>query len=49
MTEFSEKAESQSDKFKRAARDLKCDPDEKRWADKLRKVVKQKPTPEKAK
>lgn len=43
MAEISEKAESQSDKFKRAARDLECDPDEKRWEDKLRKVVKHKP------
>jgi hypothetical protein len=34
---------SQSDKFKQAARDLECDPDEARWEDKLRKVVKQKP------
>jgi hypothetical protein len=47
MTEISEKAESQSDKFKRAACDLECDPDEARWEDKLRKVVKPKPLPEK--
>ncbi len=38
---------SQSDKFKQAARDLECDPDEKRWEDKLRKVVKPKPVQEK--
>lgn len=37
------KAESQSDKFKRAARDLECDPDEAKWEDNLRKVVKPKP------
>jgi hypothetical protein len=36
---------SQSDKFKEAARDLECDPDEAKWEDKLRKVVKQKPAP----
>lgn len=41
--------QTQADKFKEAARDLECDPDEKRWEDKLRKVVKPKPAPEKAK
>lgn len=35
---------SQSDKFKEAARELECDEDEARWEEKLRKVVKQKPT-----
>ena len=39
---------SQADKFKQAARDLECDPDEAKWEDKLRKVVKPKPV-EKAK
>ena len=39
--------QTQADKFKQAARDLECDPDEKLWEDKLRKVVKQKPVPEK--
>ena len=34
-------------KIKQAARDLECDPDEAKWEDKLRKVVKQKPVPEK--
>ena len=44
MTKAAQKDEmSQSDKFKQAARDLDCDPDEKRWEDKLRKIVKQKP------
>lgn len=43
MTETAQKDElSQSDKFKEAARALDCDPDEARWEDKLRKVVKQK-------
>ena len=37
------KKQTQANKFKEAARDLECDPDEKRWEDKLRKVVKQKP------
>ncbi|MFZ1365874.1 hypothetical protein [Sphingorhabdus sp.] len=41
-----ENEQSQADKFKRAAREIECDPDEKRWEDKLRKVVKQKPVPE---
>ena len=39
--------QSQSEKFKQAARDLECDPDEAKWEDKLRKVVKQKPAPDK--
>jgi hypothetical protein len=41
--------QAQSDKFKQAARDLECDPDEAKWEDKLRKVVKPKPMPENAK
>ena len=44
-TQISE--QSQSDKFKQAARDLDCDPDEAKWEDKLRKVVKPKPVQEK--
>lgn len=36
-------AQSQSDKFKQAARELECDPDEKAWDERLRKVAKQKP------
>lgn len=32
---------SQSDKFKDAAQELDCDPDEKRWEERLRKVAKQ--------
>lgn len=40
------KNESQSDKFKKAAKELECDEDEKRWEEKLRKVVKQKPAPD---
>lgn len=39
--------QKQSDKFKQAARDLECDPDEARWEDKLRKVVKPMPKPDK--
>ena len=37
------KEQSQAEKFKQAARELECDPDENRWEDKLRKVVKPKP------
>lgn len=38
---------SQSDKFKEAAREIDADEDEARWEDRLRKVVKHKPQPEK--
>jgi hypothetical protein len=38
---------SQLDKFKEAARDLECDEDEARWDERLKKVAKQKPAPEK--
>ena len=38
---------SQSDKFKAAARELECDEDEARWDERLRKVAKGKPEPEK--
>jgi hypothetical protein len=35
--------QSQSDKFKDAAREHEADEDEKRWEERLRKVAKQKP------
>jgi hypothetical protein len=38
---------SQSDKFKDAAREAECDPDEKRWKERLKKVAKQNPGPQK--
>lgn len=38
---------SQSDKFKAAARELGCDEDEAHWDDRLRRIAKQKPPPEK--
>lgn len=38
---------SQSDKFKRTARELECDEDEARWDERLKKVAKGKPEPEK--
>jgi hypothetical protein len=34
---------SQSDKFKEAARELECDPNEARWEERLKRVAKQKP------
>lgn len=42
MTE-SNNQKSQSDKFKEAARELKCDEDEARWDERLKKVAKGKP------
>lgn len=38
---------SQLDKFKQAARELESDEDEARWDEKLGKLVKVKPKPEK--
>ena len=38
---------SQKDKFKAAARELECDEDEARWDERLKKVAKGKPQPEK--
>ena len=35
--------QSQSDKFKEAARELQADEDEKRWEERLRKIAKAKP------
>lgn len=37
---------SQSDKFKDAARALECDEDEARWDERLKKIAKQKPAPD---
>jgi len=44
---MAEDQKRQSDKFKEAARDLECDEDEARWDERLRKVARQKPEPEK--
>lgn len=38
---------SQSDKFKEAARELGADEDEARWDERLKKIAKAKPAPEK--
>ena len=35
--------QTQSDKFKEAARELECDDDEKRFDDRMKKLVKRKP------
>lgn len=40
-------APTQIDKFKEAAREIGADEDETRWDDRLKKVVKVKPKPEK--
>ena len=39
--------QAQLDKFKQAARDLECDDDDQRFKDRLKKLVKHKPPPEK--
>jgi len=46
-TETSSPGKSQSDKFKQAARELETDDDEARWDERLKKVAKHKPAPEK--
>lgn len=37
------RSESQSDKFKEAARELECDDDEARFDERVKKLVKRKP------
>ena len=44
---MTEQPKPQSDKFKDAAREAECDEDEARWEERLKKVVKQKPSEEK--
>lgn len=43
MAQAERKEESQSDKFKRVARELECDDDPERFKERLKKIVKQKP------
>jgi hypothetical protein len=43
-----DKPETQLDKFKEAARDLETDDDEARFDERLRKIVRHKPVPEKS-
>ncbi len=40
---ISNEKETQSEKFKRVARELECDDDEQRFKERLKKIVKQKP------
>lgn len=44
---MTDEPEPQIDKFKRTARELECDEDEARWDERLKKVAKGKPEPEK--
>lgn len=39
--------QEQFERFKRTARELECDEDEARWDERLKKVAKGKPEPEK--
>jgi hypothetical protein len=41
---MTEKTETQSEKFKRVAKELECDDDEQRFEERLKKIVKQKPS-----
>jgi hypothetical protein len=43
----SQELSSQSDKFKEAARELEADEDEKAWEERLKKIAKAKPEPQK--
>ena len=47
MSERAPTEQTQLDKFKEAARDLECDDDEKRFNDRMKKLLKRKPAPEK--
>jgi hypothetical protein len=47
MMTISDEHKAQLDKFKEAAREHEADEDETRWDERLRKVVKHKPQPEK--
>lgn len=44
---MTDKPKPQLDKFKEAARELEADEDEARWEERLKKVAKAKPDPEK--
>ncbi len=41
------KEQTQREKFEKAAREAECDEDESRWDERLKKVAKAKPAPEK--
>lgn len=40
MDKVAKMADSQSDKFKQAAREAECDEDEARWTERMKKLVK---------
>jgi len=44
---MTDKPKTQIDKFKEAARELKCDEDEARFDERMKKLVKHKPVEEK--
>ncbi len=44
---MTDKPKTQSDKFKELARELEADEDEAHWDERLKKVAKAKPEPEK--
>ncbi len=44
---MTKKPETQSEKFKRIAKELECDDDEQRFEERLKKIVKQKPADKK--
>ena len=44
---MTENVKPQIDKFKEAARSLECDDDDQRFKDRLKKLVKHNPVPEK--
>lgn len=46
LTVGTDKERKQADKFKDAAKEAGCDPDEKRWTERLKKVAKAKPATE---
>jgi hypothetical protein len=44
---MTDKPQTQLDKFKQAAKELEADEDDGRWDERLKKVAKQKPAPDK--
>ena len=44
---MTDKPKTQLDKFKEAARELECDDDDKRFKERLGRIAKAKPAPEK--
>jgi hypothetical protein len=48
LADMTDPKPSQLDKFKQAAKELEADEDEARWDDRLAKIAKVKPKPEKS-